>query len=108
MGLGRVGVVIDGADGSRAGARTAVGQEFQGDHLHGPVHAGHAQRVVANGADGAYNVRAVAIAIHGIIVVVDEIPANQIVDAAVSVIVDAVFPAGVVQKDRRHRCGRWR
>ena len=39
-----------------------------------------------------------AIAIHGIIVVVDKIPANQIVDAAVSVIVDAVFPAGVVQQ----------
>ena len=69
----------------------AVGvQELEGHDLDVPVDAGDADAVVAHGADGAGDVRAVAVVVHRVAVVVDEVVAVDVVDVAVAVVVDAV------------------
>ena len=61
--------------------------------------AGDADAVVADGADGAGDVRAVAVVVDRVAVVVDEVVAVHVVDVAVAVVVDAVAGdlAGLVQ-----------
>ena len=59
-------------------------QELQRHDRDGPVHAGHARAVVAHGADGAGDVRAVAVVVHRVAVVGDEIVAVDVADEAVA------------------------
>ena len=82
--------VVEGADGVGDGAAAVGVEELQGHDLHVPVDAGHADAVVAHGADGAGHVRAVAVVVHRVAVVVDEVVAVDVVDEAVAVVVDAV------------------
>ncbi len=84
------GGVFDGRQGVGCAAGSAGVQEFQRHDRHVPTHAGHADAVVAHAADGPGTVRPVAIVIHGIVVIVDEIPAVDIVDEAVAVVIDPV------------------
>ena len=55
-----------------------------------PVDARDADAVVAERADRAGDVRAVAVVVDRVVVVVDEVPAAEVVDVAVAVVVDAV------------------
>ena len=65
------GRVLDGANGVGRGAGRI--QKLQADQLHLPVHAGHAEQIVADGADRARHVRPVADVIPQIGGVVGEI-----------------------------------
>src|SRR5262249_29703084 len=69
----------------------AVGvQELHRHYLHVPVDAGHADAVVPLGADDPGDVRAVAVVVVGIVVVGNEVPAVDVVDEPVVVVVDSV------------------
>ena len=82
--------VLDARHGVVRRARAAGREELQAHDLDVPVHARHADAVVADAADGAGAVRAVVVVVHGVVVVVREVPAVDVVDEAVGVIVDAV------------------
>ena len=58
-----------------------------------PVHARDADAVVAHRPDRAGNVRAVEMVVHRVVVVADEVVANEVIDQAVVIVVAAVFPA---------------
>ncbi len=87
----QVGQVVEGLDG--AGGIAAVGpQELRGDHRDVPTHTGHAGAVAADAADRAGHVGAMIVAdavVDGVVVRV-EIPAADVVDVSVAVVVDAV------------------
>src|SRR5262249_42153650 len=72
------------------GEAPAGPEELQDHDLALPVHAGDADAVVAHGADGAAGVSAVAAGILWRVVHFIEVPAVDVVDVAVSVVVDAV------------------
>src|SRR5262249_19779793 len=92
------GGVVQGEDGV-AGAAAAVGaEELQRRQRHLPVDADDAGAVVSRRADGAGDVGAVAVVVEGVVVVVDEVPADQVVLVAVAVLIDAVGPARVGQQ----------
>ncbi len=95
---GHLVIVIDGRNGSGNAARAFVGQELQCHQLDIPVHTGNADTVVAHGADGTGDMGAVAAAVQRIVVVGKEIPANQIINAAIAILIDAIFPADIVQQ----------
>ncbi len=82
--------VVDTADGIGDRAEARRTQELQREELDIPGHAGHAQRVVADRADRARDVGPVAVVVHRVVVVVAEVPAADVVDEAVAVVVDAV------------------
>src|SRR5262249_20323267 len=63
--------------------------------LHVPGHAGDADAVVAHGPDDARHVRTVADRVHGVVVVVVEVPAHQVIDVFVPVVADSVRPASL-------------
>ena len=98
---GEVGEVIHRPDRVGQGARSAGAEEFQRDDLDRPVDPGDADPVAAHRADRAADMGAVAVVVIGIVVVVDEIPADQVVDEAIRVVVDPVFPAAVGQQVAR-------
>src|SRR5688572_27490071 len=81
--------VLHGRDG--VGGEPATGaQELEHHDLALPVHAGDADAVVADRADGAGRVRAVAAHVVDVGVVVVEVPAVDVVGKAVAVVVQAV------------------
>ncbi len=82
--------VVDGADGVLEGAAAAGVEELEGHDLDLPVHAGHADAVVAGRADGAGAVRAVVVVVHRIAAAGDRVEAVHVVDDAVAVVVHAV------------------
>ena len=82
--------VVDGLDGVGQVAEAVVVEELAGHHLHVPAHPRDARAVVAHRADGARHVGAVARAVHRVVVLVHEVPAVDVVDEAVAVVVDAV------------------
>src|SRR5207247_292038 len=88
--LPHAGGVVEGLHGVGGGAGAVGGEELQGHDLHVPVHARHADAIVADGADGAGDVGAVAHVVHGVAVFVGEVGAVDVVDVAVVVVVDAV------------------
>ena len=69
---------------------TAAGEELQPHDRPGPVHADHAGAVVAGAGDGPGNVSAVAVVVHRVAVVVDEVVSVDVVDEPVAVVVDSV------------------
>ena len=77
----------------RIGGESAVRtQELGGDHRHVPGDTGHTRPVASDGADGARHVCPVVVldtVINGVVVVI-EIPAVDVVDIAVVVVVDHV------------------
>ena len=89
--------VFQGQDGVGREAHAEVAQEADRHDLDFPVHAGHALVVVADGADDARHVRAVAVVVHRVVgrqaqhgVVGAEVPAADVVDVAVAVVVEIV------------------
>ena len=85
---------MDRPDGVVGRAVAAGVHELQGHDRRGPVDADDAHAVVAHGADGAGRVGAVAVVVERVVRVVDEVPADQVVDVrGVAVLGDAVGPA---------------
>src|SRR5262249_24139846 len=83
--------VVDRRDGAGGAAGAAGVEELQGHQFDaGPGNAGDADAVVAHPRDGAGDVRAVAVVVERFVVVRDEVPAVDVVDEAVAVVVDAV------------------
>ena len=83
--------VVDCPDGIGGGA--AVGsQEFGRDQRHRPADAGHPEGIAAAGTDGAGHVGPMLIgaSIKDTVVVGDEIPAVDVVDVTVAVVVDSI------------------
>src|SRR5262245_41523900 len=82
--------VVDRGNG--AGHRPGVIRSEPADRqdLHARRDADHADSVIADGGDGARHVRAVPVLILRVVVVGEEIPAVDVVDEAVVVVVDAV------------------
>src|SRR5262249_30450271 len=60
-----------------------------------PVHPDHPDAVVADGPDRAGRVRAVAVVVHRVVVVVGEVPAEEVVPETVAVAVAAGGPAAL-------------
>ena len=56
-----------------------------------PAEAGNTERIVRVCGDGPANVRTVAIRIVGDIIILDPIPAMEIIDKAVEIVVDSRF-----------------
>ena len=82
--------VFDGGDGVGGVAAAAVIEKFERHDAHLPADAGHADAVVALGADGAGAMRAVVMVVHRIAIKIREVVAVEVVHEAVVVIVDAV------------------
>ena len=82
------GRVVERRDGRRRRSRPSCAQELQAHDLDVPVDARHADRVVPDRADRAGHVRAVAVVVDRIAVVVDEVVAVDVVDVPVAVVVD--------------------
>ena len=79
--------------GDRIGDRTVAGRiqgTCPGKDLHVPVDADHAETVVAHRADGPRDVGAMAVVVHRVRGAVEEVDADDVVDAAVAVVIDAV------------------
>ena len=72
--------VVERLDGIATCSRAARARNFRAMICDVPVHAGDADAVVAHGADGAGHVRAVAVVVHRVAVVVDEVVAVDVVD----------------------------
>src|SRR5262249_36774021 len=90
--------VVQGGDGV-AEVPAAVGaHELQGGQRDAPVDAGDANTVVAGGPDDAGDVGAVVVVVEGVVVVVDEVPADEVVLVAVVVVIDPIDPAGVSEE----------
>src|SRR5262249_44576438 len=95
--------VVEGGDGVGDAAAADAVEELQVHQLHFPVHAGDADAVVALGPDDAGDVGAVVVVVRGVVVVLDEVPADDVVDVAIAVLVGARRPAagavGLVRKE---------
>ena len=63
-----------------------------------PINANHANRITAQSADGSRDMRTMIVVIIGIIVVIEEIPANQIITITIAIFISAIFPAGIIQQ----------
>src|SRR5207245_8325634 len=87
---GHVVGIVQRRDGRGKLARAAGVENLEGHQLAGPTDAGHIGVVVADGGDGAGDVRAVAQVIHWIVVIIGEVPAVNVVAVAVAVVVDAI------------------
>src|SRR5262249_52726301 len=66
------------------------GDELQWHQGDVPGDTGHAGGVVSRRADGAGHVRAMAVVVVRIVVPVDEVPAVNVVDVPVAVVIDPV------------------
>ena len=106
MPLGQIGQVVERHDGV-AGEGDAAPQELRGDHRHAPVDAGHADAVTALRADRAGDVRPVIVAraVEHRVVAVLEVPAVDVVDVPVAVVIDAVHRIERVRPDVRVQIG---
>ncbi len=82
--------VVDAGNGAVRRTGAAAAEELAAHDLDVPVHARHADAVVANATDGAGAVRTVVVVVHGVAVVVVGIHTVDVVDVAVGVVVDAV------------------
>ena len=82
--------VIDAGDGVRGGAEAIDIEKFAGHNLDFPTNAGDAFAVVADGADDAGDVSAVAVIIGTIAGVVNGIEAVNVINDSVPIVVDAV------------------
>ena len=95
---GGISEVVHRIDRPAGSTRTAGGKKFQRHHLDVPIHPGNANTIAADAANGAANMGAMAIIIIGIIVIIDEIPADQIIGIAIAILISAIFPARITQK----------
>ena len=86
----QVGGVVDRGDGPGGRARPGVGEKLQRKQRNLPVDAHHTTAIVAHRTDRASHVGPVTVAVLRIIVIGDKVPAADIVDKAVAVVVDAV------------------
>src|SRR5262249_46185302 len=81
--VGDAGAVLDrigdGRRGPDVGASAVGVEELQRHQRRFPVNAGYADAVVADGRDGARDVGAVAVVVKGVVGVVDEVPADEVV-----------------------------
>ena len=81
------GDVVKAFDGVGGGAAAAGAEEFTAQHANIPVDADHALAIVADAADGAGDVGAVAVVVHNFAGVVDGVGAVEVIDIAVGVFV---------------------
>src|SRR5262249_48075979 len=88
--------VVDGLDRGVQVAAAVGPHELDRHDGRLPGHADDAAAVVADGPDGAGDVRPVDVVVHGVVVVVGEVPADQVVLVAVVVVIDPVLPAAAV------------
>ena len=84
------GSVLQGQDGAGCVTDSLVVEDLQRHEPGPPLDAGQSNAVVAPRPDDACDVGAVAVQIRWIAVVVGEVPAVQVVDIAVAIIVQAV------------------
>ena len=82
--------VVHRVDGPGEVAAAIGPEELEGHDLDTPIDAGNADAVVAHRADGARDVGAVAVVVHRVSIVVEEIVAADVIDVAVAVIILAV------------------
>ena len=87
----QIGQIIQRSHGIRGGA-TGRSQKLGRDHCHCPVHTNHACSVIALSSNCPGHMSSVSIrnAVVNSIVVVDEIPAIDVIDVSVAVIVDTI------------------
>ena len=71
--------IIQGLDVQGRGTHPVSVEELQSHQLCLPVQPGHAEGIVAHRADGAGDVGAVAVVVKGVVSVVDEVPAEEVV-----------------------------
>ena len=95
---GGIGEVVHRIDRPAGSTRTAGGKKFQRHHLDVPIHPGNANTIAADAANGAANMGAMAIIIIGVIVIIDEIPTDQIIAIAIAILICAIFPTPVIQQ----------
>lgn len=88
--LAEFDAVVDGFDGAGDVAVAVGGDEFEGENFDVPGDAGDADGVVSDGGDGSGDVGAVAMVVGGVVVVVGEVPAVDVVDESVVVVVEVV------------------
>ena len=84
------GNVLEAFDGRGIGSAPTGIKGLAREDAHVPVHAGNADAVVADGANRAGRMRAVAMVVHGVAVAVVRVDPVYVVDVAVGVVVDAV------------------
>ena len=84
------GAVVHRRHGAGIVAVPGRADELAGDQADVPAHTRDADTVVADRADGAGAMGAVAVVVHGIVVPVVEIVAVEVVDIAVAVVIHAV------------------
>ena len=95
---GSISEVVHRIDRPGSGAGTCGGQKLQPHHLDIPIHPGNANTISAHGANGAGHMRAMAIIVKWIIVIIDEIPPDQIIAIAIAILIGAIFPTPVIQQ----------
>ena len=66
-----------------------------------PIYADNANAIAPYGANGTGHMRTVPIAIHGIIIISDKIPADQIIPVAIAILINTIFPADIIQQITR-------
>mmetsp|Transcript_23993 Transcript_23993/g.72067 ORF Transcript_23993/g.72067 Transcript_23993/m.72067 type:complete len:432 (+) Transcript_23993:1856-3151(+) len=83
--------IVDGLDSVRSPPRSSRRQELQRHKTDtAPRHASHANAVVADAGDGARAVRAMHLVVPRVAVIVGEIGPVDIVDIAISIVIDAI------------------
>jgi hypothetical protein len=75
--------VVDGGDGGRGAARAVGAEELEPHQPAAPAHAGHADAVVPFRRDRAGDVSPVTVVVQRCVVVVEEVPAVDVVDVPV-------------------------
>ena len=96
--------IVNGVERSTGWTRAACAEELQCGKLHIPGHARDADAIVAYGADGAGDVRPVTVVIHRVGVVVDEVPAVDVINIAVAVVINRV--SRDLARVRPHVCSK--
>ena len=84
------GGVVDRRDRSTGAAAPRGVEKLERHDGYLPIDAHHADAVVAHRTDRARHVRAVAVVVHRVGIIIGEVPAHHVVDEAVAVVVDAV------------------
>src|SRR5262245_47271235 len=87
--------IVESIDGGTDTAAPRRVVELHRHQLHIPVHADDASAVVACRTEDARDMRAVVVVVEGIVVVVGEVPADDVIDIFIAVIGDAIGPAAL-------------
>ncbi len=81
--------IIDTLNGVR-GSAAAGAEEADSDDGHLPADACHAGEIVPHTTNRACTVCAVAFFIHGVVVIGEEVPAVDVIDKSVAIVIDAI------------------